>query len=97
MPGADKQEVRARLNLRWGVMPFRLDFGADPEENVDRTFALLKRRQLVQAGDLVVVVSDIRPPNEDVVRSAQVPPGPEAFPGCLEFGYPSQFGARGCL
>jgi hypothetical protein len=40
---ADKQDVRQRLNLRWGVMPFRLDFGADPEENVDRTFALLKR------------------------------------------------------
>ena len=42
-PGPDKQDVRQRLNLRWGVMPFRLDFGADPEENVDRTFALLKR------------------------------------------------------
>ncbi len=69
---ADKQDVRQRLNLRWGVMPFRLDFGADPEENVDRTFALLKRRDLVQKGDLVVVVSDIRPPNEDVVRSVQI-------------------------
>ncbi|CAL8462457.1 g1990 [Coccomyxa elongata] len=68
----DKQDVRQRLNLRWGVMPFRLDFGADPEENVDRTFALLKRRDLVQKGDLVVVVSDIRPPNEDVVRSVQI-------------------------
>jgi pyruvate kinase len=77
--------VRARLNLRWGVMPFRLDFGADPEENVDRTFALLKRRQLVQAGDLVVVVSDIRPPNEDVVRSAQVrtPGGSDGFLWCF--------------
>jgi pyruvate kinase len=69
---ADKQDVRQRLNLRWGVMPFRLDFAADPEENVDRTFALLKRRDLVQKGDLVVVVSDIRPPNEDVVRSVQI-------------------------
>lgn len=24
--GADRQDVRQRLNLRWGVMPFRLDF-----------------------------------------------------------------------
>ncbi len=35
---ADKQEVRQRMNLRWGVMPFRLDFEADPEKNIDRTF-----------------------------------------------------------
>ena len=26
------------MNLRWGVMPFRLDFEADPEKNIDRTF-----------------------------------------------------------
>ena len=56
----DSQDVRRRLNLRWGVMPFRLDFSADPEENVTRTFALLKRRDMVARGDLVVVVSDIR-------------------------------------
>jgi len=56
----DSQDVRRRLNLRWGVMPFRLDFSVDPEENVTRTFALLKRRDLVTRGDLVVVVSDIR-------------------------------------
>ncbi len=71
---ADQQDVRQRLNLRWGVMPFRLDFAPDPEENVDRTFRLLKRRDLVQPGDLVVVVSDIRPDSSDasVVRSVQI-------------------------
>ena len=36
--GADSQEVRQHLNLRWGVMPFRLDFEDDPEANVSRTF-----------------------------------------------------------
>ena len=35
---ADQQDVRQRMNLRWGVMPFRLDFAANPEENVDTTF-----------------------------------------------------------
>ncbi|CAK0751017.1 hypothetical protein CVIRNUC_002035 [Coccomyxa viridis] len=68
----DKQDTRQRLNLRWGVMPFRMDLQADPDANVDRTFALLKRRDLVQPGDLVIVVSDIRPPNEGVVRSVQI-------------------------
>ena len=35
---ADQQDVRQRMNLRWGVMPFRLDFSGNPEENVDTTF-----------------------------------------------------------
>ena len=35
-------------------------FTDSQEENVTRTFALLKRREMVSRGDLVVVVSDIR-------------------------------------
>ena len=53
-------------------MPFRMDLQADPDANVDRTFALLKRRDLVQPGDLVIVVSDIRQPKDGVVRSVQI-------------------------
>ncbi|KAL3148513.1 hypothetical protein ABBQ38_013952 [Trebouxia sp. C0009 RCD-2024] len=34
----DQQDVRQRMNLRWGVMPFRLDFAANPEENIEITF-----------------------------------------------------------
>lgn len=34
--------------------------------------SLLKARDLVKPGDLVIVVSDIRPENQDVVRSAQI-------------------------
>lgn len=68
----DDQEVRQRMNMRWGVIPFRLDFEDDPEKNIDRTFSLLKRRDLIKENDLVVVVSDIRPPGEQVVRSVQV-------------------------
>ncbi|KAL4534603.1 hypothetical protein Ndes2526A_g05488 [Nannochloris sp. 'desiccata'] len=56
----DSQETRQRLNLRWGVIPFRIDLQSDPEANVQRTFALLKKRELISTGDLVVVVSDVR-------------------------------------
>lgn len=35
------------MNLRWGVMPFRLDFAHEPEQNIQRTFQLLQRRSLV--------------------------------------------------
>ena len=58
--------------MRWGVIPFRLDFDEDPEKNVGRTFKLLKRRSLVHAGDLVIVVSDLRPDGQTVVRSVQI-------------------------
>lgn len=73
----DAQETRQRMNMRWGVMPFRLDFSADPETNVARTFVLLKKRELVVPGDLVVVVSDVRNPidpesEEGIIRSVQV-------------------------
>ena len=44
---ADSQHVRQRLNLRWGVIPFRMDFASDPETNIRKTFQLLKRRQMV--------------------------------------------------
>jgi hypothetical protein len=32
----------------------------------------MKERGLVKAGDLVVVVSDLRPKDEDIIRSVQV-------------------------
>eukprot|EP00877_Chromochloris_zofingiensis_P000483 jgi/Chrzof1/10435/UNPLg00362.t1 len=68
----DQQDVRQRLNLRWGVIPFRTPFSEDPEENVRRTFKLLKARRFVRENDLVVVVSDLRPNEEDIIRSVQV-------------------------
>ncbi|CAD7697063.1 unnamed protein product [Ostreobium quekettii] len=68
----DSSSVRRRMNLRWGVMPFRMSFGAHPDDNIMRAFKFLKMRKLVSGGDLVVVVSDIRPAEGDVVRSVQI-------------------------
>lgn len=30
--------VAKKMNLRWGVIPFRIDFDSDPESNVERSF-----------------------------------------------------------
>ncbi|KAL4457632.1 hypothetical protein ABPG75_012497 [Micractinium tetrahymenae] len=72
----DKQETRQMLNLRWGVSPFRMDFSADSaEDSIRRAFKLLRARNLVSPGDLVVVVSDVRTELDgvaDTVRSVQV-------------------------
>lgn len=51
--------VRRRLNLQWGLIPFRLSFSDDMESNLNKTFALLKARNLIKSGDLVIAVSDI--------------------------------------
>eukprot|EP00252_Welwitschia_mirabilis_P014922 TRINITY_DN32995_c0_g1_i1.p1 TRINITY_DN32995_c0_g1~~TRINITY_DN32995_c0_g1_i1.p1 ORF type:complete len:588 (+),score=112.99 TRINITY_DN32995_c0_g1_i1:236-1999(+) len=51
--------MKRRLNLQWGLIPFRLDISEDMENNLTRTFALLKARGMIKSGDLVVSVSDM--------------------------------------
>ncbi|KAH8495697.1 hypothetical protein Peur_055598 [Populus x canadensis] len=51
--------VRRRLNLQWGLIPFRLSFSDDMEGNLNKTFSLLKARGMIKSGDLVIAVSDI--------------------------------------
>ncbi|KAK9053488.1 hypothetical protein SSX86_030122 [Deinandra increscens subsp. villosa] len=51
--------VRRRLNLQWGLIPFRLDFSDDVETNLNKTFSLLKARGMIKSGDLVIAVSDM--------------------------------------
>ncbi|KAF8710058.1 hypothetical protein HU200_029786 [Digitaria exilis] len=51
--------VRRRLNLQWGLIPFRLSDSGDMESNLNRTFSLLKARGMVQSGDLVIALSDM--------------------------------------
>nr|Q40545.1 RecName: Full=Pyruvate kinase isozyme A, chloroplastic; Flags: Precursor [Nicotiana tabacum]CAA82222.1 pyruvate kinase; plastid isozyme [Nicotiana tabacum] len=51
--------VRRRLNLQWGLMPFRLSFSDDMESNLNKTFSLLKARGMIKSGDLIIAVSDM--------------------------------------
>lgn len=69
----DSRNVRRRLNLSWGLIPFRVDFSDDMENNLRRTFALLKARGMMKSGDLVVAVSDITLSNlNENLQSIQV-------------------------
>jgi len=68
----DTDAVRRKMNLLWGIMPFRIDlFKDNPEATVERTFKLLRRRELIKEGELVVVVSDVGH-TTDIIRSIQV-------------------------
>ena len=69
---ADQQDVRQRLNLRWGVIPFRMDFDPNPEANIYKTFSLLKTRTMINPGDLVIVLSDLKPEDGQIIRSIQL-------------------------
>lgn len=51
--------VRRRLGLHWGVYAFRIKFSRDPENSIDRAVEQLRRRRLLNAGDRMIVVSDI--------------------------------------
>lgn len=51
--------LRRRLNLQWGLIPFRLSFTDDMESNLNKTFSLLKARGMIKSGDLVIAVSDM--------------------------------------
>lgn len=53
------QVVRQNMNIRWGLLPFRVDLSEDMELNMQRAFNLLKARDMISDGDLVVTVSDI--------------------------------------
>jgi pyruvate kinase len=47
------------LLLVWGVEPFLMDFGTEPEKTIRDAFAYLLRRGWVQTGDWMVVVTNV--------------------------------------
>ncbi len=51
--------VRRRLEIFWGIHPFLIKLSKDPEVSIQRAIDKLLRRQLITAGDRVIVVSDI--------------------------------------
>lgn len=55
----NKSSTRKSLNLLWGVIPYGVELSEDMEDNIEKTFDLIKLRGLVKAGDVVLVVSDI--------------------------------------
>nr|GMD80261.1 pyruvate kinase isozyme A, chloroplastic [Ipomoea batatas] len=55
----DTTSTRRRLNLQWGLIPFRVNFSDDMETNLNKTFSLLKARGMIKSGDLVIAVSDM--------------------------------------
>ena len=52
-------QTRRTLTLNRGVYPFRIDFSSDPEKTLQTAFRILKTREHFQAGEKVVIISDV--------------------------------------
>ncbi|MGB5812231.1 MAG: pyruvate kinase [Polyangiales bacterium] len=64
--------TRRKLWLVRSVVPFRMNLSNDPEKTIVNALAKLKDRGLVEAGEPVVVVSDVATATGDLVTSIQV-------------------------
>lgn len=66
--------VRNKMNLLYGVRPFRVRFEDDPEETINNALTILKERKTVKDGDLVIILADVlggrKGANDDLVKSA---------------------------
>ncbi|HEY5647188.1 MAG TPA: pyruvate kinase, partial [Pseudomonadales bacterium] len=52
-------QTRRRLTLNRAVFPHRMEFSSQPEKTLQRALAILKEREGFQAGDKVIVISDV--------------------------------------
>ena len=64
--------TRRKLWLLRGVIPFRMNLSRDPEKTIVNALAKLKERSVIEAGEPVVVVSDVATSTGDLVTSIQV-------------------------
>lgn len=54
------RSLRRQLNLQWGLIPFRLNFSDDMENNLNKTFSLMKLRGMINSGDVIITVCDVQ-------------------------------------
>ena len=64
--------TRRKLWLTRAVVPFRMNLSRDPEKTIVNALAKLRERDVIEAGEPVVVVSDVATATGDLVTSIQV-------------------------
>jgi pyruvate kinase len=52
-------QTRRTMTLNRGVFPFRINLSSDPEKTLQTAFRILKTRAHFQAGEKVVIISDV--------------------------------------
>jgi pyruvate kinase len=64
--------TRRKLWLNRSVIPFRMNLSRDPEKTIVNALAKLREREVIEAGEPVIVVSDVATSTGDLVTSIQV-------------------------
>ncbi len=64
--------TRRKLWLIRSIIPFRMNLSSDPEKTIVNALAKLREREAIEAGEAVVVVSDVATSTGDLVTSIQV-------------------------
>ena len=64
--------TRRKLWLTRSIVPFRMNLSSDPEKTIVNALAKLRERNMVGAGEPIVVVSDVATATGDLVTSIQV-------------------------
>ncbi|KAI3952101.1 hypothetical protein MKW92_032064 [Papaver armeniacum] len=57
----DNSSTRMTLNLQWGITPLYMELSDDMDENIRKTFDILRTRGMVKEGDVVLVIADVTP------------------------------------
>ena len=60
------EEVRRQLSISWGVCPQRIEFGEDPNANIEAAEKLLRDQRLTSSGDNLIITSDVRVRDERI-------------------------------
>ena len=75
-------QPRRTMLLNRGVLPFKIDFSSDPERTLQTAFRILKDREEFNAGDKVVIISDVLAQQRvDSIQIRDVPPDNLVPPG----------------
>lgn len=55
----DNPKLLNQLTVHWGISPFLIEFGENPETNVGRAVKVLRERGLIRSGSNIVAVTEV--------------------------------------
>ena len=69
----DNEEVKRKLIIYWGTMPFKIEFSKNFESMTNKAVKVLKSNNLLEKKDRVIIVSDVNPKkNVDILEIREI-------------------------
>ncbi len=67
----DVETTCRQLSLPWGLMPFQIEFSADPNQTISNALEMLRQNKFCRSGDWLVVVTHVLA-NGEVIETMQL-------------------------